>query len=143
VRLRFEWLVVLTPDSEHTTSLEARTVAYEYRYGINTAVHVNFLSSCPGKSFSIPSADLHGGLSKVTVAYTGDSVHSILPGDSVHGICTRQELSLKPRLSSPLHISEDCLAKVRAEKIMDRPECITEECLIKMTTRHMKGTGIR
>jgi len=96
-----------------------RTVAYEYRYGIDAAIQVNFRSSCPGRSFSIPSADLHRGPGKVTVAYTGDSVRSILPGDSVPGIRTRQELSLKPRLPIPLHISEHCLAKVPAEGIMD------------------------
>jgi len=58
---------VLTPDSENTTTPpEVRTVAYGYRYGTITAV--NFCSSYHGKSFSIPSADLYCGPSKVTVA---------------------------------------------------------------------------
>lgn len=88
----------------------------------------------------------------VCSALNGCSGRNVLPcgsgrilllSDSLHGTLTTGELGVKPRLSSPPHIYEDCLSKVPAEKVIVRTEWITEERLVKVTTSDRVDIGSR
>lgn len=127
---------------------------------------LNDSNPTPSRTFSLPVGSIRGvsidyghgvlvdyGLG-VPVEYVhgvpADYVHGVpvnyargVPVSSAHDVRATLELSFNPRFSSALHVGKHRLAKVPAEKLIDRPKWITKELLIEMTTGNVKRAGSR
>ena len=97
---------------------------------------LNGSNPTPSETFGRPVGSVHG--------VSADYVHGVLVG-SAHGVRARLELSLRvnPRFSCPLYVGKNRLAKVPAQKLIDRPKWIAEEPLIEMTTGDVVRAGSR
>lgn len=111
---------------------------------------LNDSNPTPSRTFGLPVGSIRGVSIDYGHGVLVEYVHGVpvnyargVHVSSAPGVQARLELSFNPRFSSALHVGKHRLAKVPAEKLIDRPKWITKELLIEMTTGNVKRAGSR